>query len=41
MIVPEVFQRSPRYNKKNKKAIKVLKPKVKKKNKTRGKEEER
>ena len=26
MIVPEVFQRSPRYNKKSKKAIKVLKP---------------
>ena len=31
MIVPEVFQRSPRYNKKKKKAIKVLKPRVKKK----------
>ena len=31
MIVPEVFQRSPRYNKKKKKAIKVLKPKIKKK----------
>ena len=31
MIVPEVFQRSPRYNKKSKKGIKVFKPKTKKK----------
>lgn len=30
MNIPEAFQRSPRYNKKNKKAIKVLKPRKRK-----------